>query len=341
MKQATGLLNLIKQADRILVTSHVSPDSDALTSLLLAGLTLAQNFPDKEVNMTLEDRIKSHSYLPGYKQIHFIPLDQALNRYKPELIICLDGMNFDRFSRASEKVRDWVKENKPKIVIIDHHEDRSVEKNDLYINQGSPAVVQDIYELFFNGMKLNKPDGYPVLTLTGLFSDTGGFTYKNNRHSATFELIDELISVGGNLEEISASFANYSHDQMVALEELIKNLKVEAGYSYSYLSDDFVRQWVKSGKSYSDLSEAKAHFVNSYVRNIEGNRWGFAVYPNSSFETYDVSLRSQSDVRDVSKIAAKLGGGGHKPAAGQKGIKAKSAQEVVDMVLKAIADTTK
>ena len=50
-----------------------------------------------------------------------------------------------------------------------------------------------------------------------------------------------------------------------------------------------------------------------------------------------VSLRSVYESTDVSQIANKLGGGGHKPAAGAK-IEAKNLEEAIQKVQDAILD---
>ena len=67
-----ALLNLIadqlKNAQRILVTTHVHPDGDAIGSLL--GIGLALQVLGKEVQMVLDDGIPSNlKFLPGSDQV--------------------------------------------------------------------------------------------------------------------------------------------------------------------------------------------------------------------------------------------------------------------------------
>src|SRR5207244_3690334 len=98
--------------------------------------------------------------------------------------------------------------------------------------------------------------------------------------------------------------------------------------------------WLKSGKTGGQLHKGTEAFVNDFVRNIEGLKWGFIVYKNAleGGDVYSASLRSVGDVRDVSKIAGSLGGGGHKPAAGAK-FEATSVEDALNKVRSAIASS--
>jgi nanoRNase/pAp phosphatase (c-di-AMP/oligoRNAs hydrolase) len=79
-------------------------------------------------------------------------------------------------------------------------------------------------------------------------------------------------------------------------------------------------------------------FVDDYIRNIDGRLWGFIVYQNPLLgeDGYSVSLRSVGGIVDVSVIAKKLGGGGHKPAAAAE-VHVKSIREALAKVESAIA----
>src|SRR5258708_2050502 len=100
----------IKDAQRILITAHISPDPDALSSLLLMGTTLQENFGDKNIYMVLEEEPVGLDFLRGYSLVEFKPLLKAIEDTNPQLIVLLDGNNYDRFSRADGgKIRQLVK----------------------------------------------------------------------------------------------------------------------------------------------------------------------------------------------------------------------------------------
>lgn len=336
--QVKKLKELIETSSKILITSHISPDPDAVSSLLLAGTALKKNFSDKQIAMVLEEEPIGLEFLAGYKEIEFGPLNTALAEYTPDLIILVDANNYDRASRLSgDKVRGYISQNHVKTVIIDHHEPVGKDNADVYINQDSPATAQDVYEVLFDYLGLEKPAGFAQATMLGLYSDTGGFAYENPRHSATFKLADELIDAGANIEEINNLSQQYTDGDIKVLAELAGNATHQVDYSYSFISDEFVGEWLRDGRNGAELHRGTGIFVNDFIRNIGGRRWGFIVYKNvlAGDNIYSVSFRSVGNTKDVSGIAASLGGGGHKPAAGAK-FEASSVQDAVSKVESAI-----
>src|SRR3989344_5886530 len=113
MQDINKFKQLVETSQRVSITSHISPDPDALASVLLLGTTLKLNYPDKEVLMTLEEEPEGLEFLAGYKDIKFELLTDALNGYKPDLFILLDAVNYERCSRNDgEAVRQYLKDNK-------------------------------------------------------------------------------------------------------------------------------------------------------------------------------------------------------------------------------------
>lgn len=329
-----------KKSERVLITSHISPDPDSVSSLLLLGTALKLNLPDKQVRMILEEEPDDMEFLAGYKDIEIVPLLDSLAKHKPDLLILLDGNNYERFSRHNgSDVREYVKTNGLKTIIIDHHELEGADKSDVYINNNSPATVQDVYNICFNELKLKMPDGYAQTTMIGLYADTGGFAYvKDGSHKKLFSLVEELISSGADVEATKNLLSRYSEEDMRVLGELIKNLSHQSDYTYSFLPDEFVLDKNGVGKLSADLRKGTGVFLDEFIRNIDGRQWGFIVYRNilQGDGMYSVSLRSAGNSKDVSKIALSLGGGGHKPAAGAK-FEANSVEDAIKKVQQAIS----
>ena len=291
--------------------------------------------------MALEEEPQGLDFLSGYKDIKFGLLAEKVSGFKPDLFIMLDAVNYERCSRTGgEQVRQYLTDNKVKTAIIDHHEPAGKDDTHVYIHQGSIATAQDVYEVLYDHLGLQKPEGYGEATMLGIYSDSGGFTYANPRHAATFKIVNDLIDQGVNLEALKVRLNQYDESQIKALAEFAKNFGSGGDYSYSYLSDEFVGKWQASGNSMASLNTIAGLFVNDFIRNIGDRKWGFLVYlnPLAGEDMYSVSFRSQSDIKDVSQIANKLGGGGHKPAAGAK-IQASSIDEAIQKVQQAIKNT--
>jgi phosphoesterase RecJ-like protein len=330
---------LIEKSENILISSHVSPDPDSISSILLLGLTLDVNFPDKQINMVSEELPDNLNFLPGFEKIKSQPLTEAI--MGKDLIIIVDAMNFGRCTRADAKaISQNVKNSTIPIVIIDHHEQVDVEDNAAYINESYPAAVEQVYKTCFEDLKLNKPDGYADITMAGLYSDTGGFTYLNGHYKETLGLIGDLLDAGTTIEGIKNKLYQYTQMQMGVVAELAKNTNHHNNYSYTYLSDNFVNDWEESKKPLQQMHTATKIFTDNFIRNIEGRQWGFIVYKDSRLgvNTYSISFRSVGGNPNVSAIASKLQGGGHKAASGAR-VEAQNLDEAIQKVHKTIAES--
>lgn len=329
------LKDLIESSDKILITSHISPDADAVCSSLLLGQTLKENYTDKQICIALEEvPSQDLKFLRGYSDLTFGELSQQVESFAPRLLIIVDSNNFKRCSRdGAEKLQQLVNERQIKTAIIDHHEPVDKIESDVYINQSSPACTQDIYEVCFEHLGLKKPEGYQHIALLGIVSDTARFKYENPKHRETFKIVDETLDAGASIERLESDLRRYKLGVIKVIAELAKNLRAENGYSFSYISDDFTAAMPTAGVDNNDIKVGSDIFNSEYIRNIENNHWGFIIYPEFWVKQgqYSVSLRSEGEAKDVSAVAATLGGGGHKPAAGAK-IQAPSVEEALEMV---------
>lgn len=333
-------LGLVKDAQRIFITSHVSPDPDAICSVLLLLNTLKLNFVAKEFLICLEEKpAKDVSFLAGYDEIKFEPLLPAMESYNPDLFVVLDANKFDRVSRKDgQKIREYVKRQGVKSVIVDHHEPQDKDDVDLYINDSCPATVQNVYEICFNKLGLKKPEGYGDITMLGILDDTGRFLYENSKHQQTFEIVNKLVDDGASIETLWNRLFRYTERQLEVISELFNNLVAGDGYTYSFLDDDFCIQWLESNKSAAKLKGAVDWFKDNFLRNIENNTWGFVVYRDTAEEKkiYSVSFRAIDGTKDVAALARKLEGGGHKAAAGGH-TEASNVDEAIEKVKQLIS----
>jgi bifunctional oligoribonuclease and PAP phosphatase NrnA len=335
------LEQLVGGATRILITSHISPDPDAVSSVLLFMSALELNFLDKKILACLEEMPTGLEFIDGYQKLSFGPLIDELNNFKPDLFILLDGNNYERASRKDgQKVRDFVKADDVKTVIIDHHEEAGKDSVDVFINSFSPSTVQDVYEVCFDQMRLKEPPSAAQTAMTGFYADTGGFVYvKAGQPDKVFSFAEKLVRHGADIEQTKYHLESYTEADMKVIGELARNISYHQNYNYSYITDDFIANWLTQGKGHSEFQRGTNSFLNNYIRNIDDRSWGFIVYKNTleSDGIYSASFRSQNGRPDVSLIAGRLGGGGHKPAAGAR-FEAKSVDEAVKTVKQTIAE---
>jgi bifunctional oligoribonuclease and PAP phosphatase NrnA len=331
---------LIESSQRILVTSHISPDPDAVSSVLLMGATLGLNYPDKQVKVALEEKPGDLGFIEGFNSIVFNPVHETLIEFKPDLFILLDGNNYERCSRQDgQLIRDYLLEKKVQTAVVDHHEVEGKDNTNIFINYHSPSTAQDVYSICFKELGLKKPHGAAQTAMTGFYADTGGFVYvKDGKQRQVFGFAEELVEGGADIEVIKNKLEAYTEADMSAVAELANNITHGGSYTYSFISDDFIKNWIESGYSHIELQRPTGIFLNNYIRNIGGRSWGFIVYKNvlQGENIYSASFRSQGGSPDVAELARALGGGGHKAAAGAK-FEAKSVDEAINKVKAAIS----
>ena len=326
------LKQLIQDSDRILITSHISPDGDSVSSSLLLFDILKKNFPDKRLLVSMEEEPFGLGFLLNYNEIVYQPLAPAIDNFEPDLMIILDSNALHRVTRAPEKVE--VKLDGLKLAVIDHHEGMNLPGAQVYINNFSPAVVLSIYDIFLVKLGMEKPAGYAQTALTGIYTDTGGFIFGNRNFYQVFEVVPKLIADGADVEKLATNINKISEKGLEILKELLANTRYQDNFTYSFISDA-----TAVSDNHEALVEAAEAFRNHYLRNVKGKPWGFIVYkdvmaPNN---IYAASMRAISGETDVSLIAAKLGGGGHKGAAGSR-FEAGSVGDAVKKVLDSILE---
>lgn len=335
------LKNLLAASSKIVVTSHISPDADAVSSLLLLSETLRINYPRKQILAVLEEKPDhDFSFLDGYNNIEFRPLAESLGQ-SPDLLIITDANKLERVSRNDwQKLGQIIQQQHLKTVVIDHHEDSDKDEVDIFINNKAPAATQEVFILLFEKLAMTKPKGYAQPTMLGILSDTNRFKYYNPAHRQTFRIVSDMIDEGVSIEKLENRLSRYSSARLNVLRHLLENLaSLDADYSYSFIDDEFAAQWQAGGGNNADYKIGLELFINQYIRNIDDNFWGFVVYPDiiGGQGQYQASFRSVHGYTDVSKIAQTLGGGGHKSAAAAK-IKATSVHQAIDKVRQAIKD---
>jgi bifunctional oligoribonuclease and PAP phosphatase NrnA len=332
--------SLFEQSSKILISSHISPDADAVCSALLLGRTLKQNYPDSKVAIVLEEKPGVNlNFLEEYELVEFMSLRDKVEAYEPDLFIIVDANNFKRVSRKDfDVINAKLREQGTKVAIIDHHEPGDKDDSDVYINNKRPATAEEVYNLCYDTLGLKKPHNYAETALLGIISDTQRHRFDHPGYRETYRIVSELLDDGASIEKLELKLEHHSLGELEVIAELAMNIKDSGqGYTYSLIGDEFSARYYAAQKDPQGIKDACDGFVNSYIRSFESNRWGFIIYPEmiDGKKMYSVTLRAASDAKDVSEVARQLGGGGHKPAAGAK-LDCESIQDALRLVQETI-----
>ncbi len=329
---------ILGKSESILITSHTSPDPDALCSSLATYIILKELYPNKKIKINLENPPPNHfNFLKDFDKVEVKPTPIAIKNHKPDLLIITDCNGINRITEETEKTIELMKENKIKLIAIDHHYLDIDYKPDVLINNRKSAAAEEVMITFrdhFNYEITDKNLG--EILLAGVISDTGRFLYSNENFREISKSVAELLDLGLNINRLTQKSTAYHISFPQILAELLQNLRTEGFYSYSYISDDFFQNYIiKNSITGDQYKHAKHYFVDNFLYNLKGIKIGFSITPKfKSPKQFSGSIRVGPDANINAKdIAEKLNGGGHKKAAGFK-VEANSVLKAVEKVKK-------
>ena len=304
--QTTGndlaaVVDAIRGHDRFTLTTHENPDGDALGSLLASHLAFAQL--GKESVMVLH----TDAPLPG--EYGFMPFAE-LRRSWPEdvserVLVALDCANESRI--GDQEVLGRV----PLTVDIDHHHDNT-RFGDVNLIVPDASSTGEVLRDLFRELDVRLTPAIAEALYVALVTDTGRFQYANTTPKA-FGLAKELLEAGADIHGVfQRVYESVPLAKGKLLARALERAQVyEAGaIVISYLlRTDFAE--VGAAEPYSEG-------IIDWLRAVEGVEMAVLIRepPRSDGPTRRVSLRASVDELDVSAIARKFGGGGHRQAAG-------------------------
>ena len=311
----------IRGGERFLVTTHENPDGDALGSMLAMKLALDQLGKDSSMLLVGE------APLPG--EYSFMTLEGLLRRIPddaPErILLALDCANESRIGPDPE-----VLQLSPLVVNVDHHHDNS-RFGDVNVIDATASSTGELLRDLFRELDVGLTPQIAEALYIALVTDTGRFQYTNTTPKS-LRLAAELVEAGADLHRIFQGV--YESVQFAKLKLLARALERAQVYEggrlvVSYLlRDDF--QEVGAAEPYSEG-------IIDYLRAVEGADMAALIRepPRSGGPLHRVSLRSSHDELDVSAIARKSDGGGHRQAAGFSS--EASIEEITDFVRREFA----
>jgi phosphoesterase RecJ-like protein len=298
----TAVIEVLESHDRFLVTSHENPDGDALGSLLAMHLALTELGKDSVMVLA------GAAPLPG--EYGFLRVsEQGLLREAPadRLTRVLVAVDCAQESRLTD---DCLLEATV-VVNVDHHHDNTRFGTANLVAAEASSTAELLADVFA-GLGVALTPGIAEALYTGLVTDTGRFQYANTTPKA-LRLAAELLEAGADIQRVFQGV--YESMQFAKVKLLARALDRavlhdEGRVVISYLlRGDFAE--VGAVEPYSEG-------IIDVLRAVEGAELAALIRepPRDGSPTRKVSLRSATDRVDVSAIARKSNGGGHRQAAG-------------------------
>ncbi|MBI3241617.1 MAG: bifunctional oligoribonuclease/PAP phosphatase NrnA [Chloroflexi bacterium] len=298
---------LIASAQRILLLTHVSPDGDAMGSLL--GLHWALKACGKETLPVSADGCPdTFRFLPGSAEV--------ANRAKEpfDLVITLDCADLGRAGKPAEAL------GQPPDINIDHHATNPGFGRLNFVTPEAASTAEIIFDLLPQfGLPLTGPAAECLLC--GVVSDTLGFRTSNTT-AKVLTTAQKLMAAGADLPRIYDHALNRRSFNAVQLwGQALARATLSDGLAWTTIPLSIKQAVGYNGKGDADLINVLTTINEADV---------FLIFVEHEKDEVKVSWRARPGW-DVAKIAQSFGGGGHVSAAGAnlKNISLAEAEEKV------------
>jgi phosphoesterase RecJ-like protein len=292
VRQMDAILKALQQGERFLVCSHARPDGDAVGSMLAMGMLIRQM--GKRADLVSADRVPNiYRALPGAQEIRSSL--RVHGPYDAAILLECDGL-----ARTSLQGLE-----KFPILNIDHHASGRAFGHLNWIDQRAASVGELVYRLVKAAGATVTREMATCLYVTVL-TDTGGFCYGSTQAS-TFELARELVLAGADPIRIAQNvYFSTATSKLLLLGAALNNLKRDGRLAWLWVThQDMVR---------TCAAEEDCEGIVNFALAISGVE-AAAFLRELPERRIRLSLRSKGQV-DVAAIAERMGGGGHKSAAG-------------------------
>lgn len=322
------ILEEIKEAKKILINCHYKPDPDGIGSALAIYLAL-KKIGDFEIDLICPSKPPdSYNYLPSFEKIKQINYSEAdFSRY--DLWIVPDAANWWQISG----ILDFIPP-KLKVINFDHHETNEVGFENSIVSKGLSSTAELLYDVFEDwGITLDKD--MATALLSGIIGDTGVFRYTNVT-SQTLEIGKILMDLGADKNlVVMRTYGSIPFNEMKFWGRILDLMQFEKDYNFVWVAVS-----LKEYEKYGRPSEAKSASASNFASIVDGTDFGIIIVEEKK-DFVTCSFRSRGDF-DISKMAAELGGGGHKEAAGARiiGLNFKDAVKKILDVAKKYAKKT-
>lgn len=295
------ILNFVDQNDGFLLTTHMNSDGDAIGAVTAFAHFLKKK--NKYVRIILDDQQIDSKYqylLNGFEVEAFNEVMVKQPDEKLKSFILFDAPGDKRIGAVAGLINNQMSGFK-----IDHHPSETEYSVLDWVDTEASSASAMVYEV------LNRSNVEIDLTMakalySGIVFDTGRLSFSNTTFRE-MEICAHLLKIGVEPGEITnALFNNSSFDALRIIGKGLSGLKQFKDGKISVIS---------LFKEDMDLVESgEVEVLASQTLSIDSAEVGVFIRQREE-DFFKISLRSKNKV-DVSIVARKFNGGGHKKAAG-------------------------
>ncbi|MEZ7892002.1 MAG: bifunctional oligoribonuclease/PAP phosphatase NrnA [Candidatus Wallbacteria bacterium] len=294
------ILEKLKNSRSVLITSHVNPDGDNISSC--ASLAMGLEKLGKKTAIALNSPVP---YIYKFMQhtSQFISFQELENsRQFFDCAMVLDVGNLKRVGETTD-----LKKFTELILNIDHHVRTEMCGHISFVDSSYSSTAEIIYNVLLDlNVKIDRDIADNLYV--GIMTDTGNFQFQNTTASA-LRTAGALVELGASPEFLNKKvyFSNRPA-KILLMGKVLANLK---------FTDDYKIGWISATKEIIDNCGASSDDLENVINNVTSVD-GIEVailFRDLNDGTIKLSLRARGNA-DVQKYALKYGGGGHKKASG-------------------------
>jgi len=316
------IANTLREADSILVVTHVYPDGDALGSQL-ALRSILQGMGKKAEAFGQEKVSHIYDFLPTSDQLVTELADLSIF----DCVAALDCGDALRLGREMDRLLTVHP-----FLVIDHHSGHKDFGDFRWVDSSRSATGEMVFDLATAmGAEINFDAAFCLYA--AIVSDTGSFKYSSTT-ARTLRIAAELLGKGVEpAKVVGRLYDNFTPNRLALLKNVLDTLRL---YGEDRLALIHVTRemYDKSGA----VEEETENFIN-FPRSLATVRVA-AFLKEAGDGRIAVSLRSKGSRHDVAAVARGFGGGGHRNAAGFKlaGVSLDEAREKLLAALLPVLD---
>lgn len=293
--------SFIENHNFFFIIGHKEPDGDCITSCL--GIAAILDYFNKPYQLLSAGPFKRNEVLRWQEKFSDTMEFQDESERKSSGLIIADCSELSRLGDIDGDLKGFD------TFVIDHHKTSGLEDGMKgYVDSEAPACAF-LVQLFYEALIGSVPSDLAKDLFFGLCTDTGFFRFLTENSAEVFAAAGRLVSDGANprttYREINSG-KPYSTRKLLGILLGRAERYLDGKLVITYETLDDTKKWGMEGRDSDSLYQLMLS-----AKGVEA----VVFLRQDTLTTCTGGFRSQDKI-DVSVVAAKFGGGGHKNASG-------------------------
>lgn len=310
-----GLIDFIKKYKVIAVAGHLEPDGDCIGSSLALSSFLKRL---GKTPILLSQGPFKRTEIVEYAHLFSAKLEDEYKHRDDVGVIVVDCASVERTGSLASEIK-----NLP-LAIIDHHATNTESSPQFFVDVTAPAaacLVQDVIEEMAGEVSCEEAS----YLLFAICTDTGFFRHLDSNSSSTFLRVARLVAKGARPKVIFSKMnGSKSLSSRILIGRSLDRLTLHYGgkLAVTYQTKEDFLEFGLEGRDTDTL-----YMLMQGIKGVEA----LVVLKEEADGKCSIGFRSFDKI-DVSIVAKRFGGGGHKQASGAycKGVHEKLLPQIIE-----------